>query len=157
MVHEEDTYLKDFWPICSESGAVRALCVQHTFKSYGMLAPPLRSLIGSKFQRSRTRVLRPAQKRTPVTRNHCQRPWLRASRVYKQLSPLFMRSLELLSNLDLINQHWIYTWRKISYFYVSVKWNDYLSNFHKEILNLTRNRKNVSLWTCQHMFCDFIN
>lgn len=91
-----------------------------------------------------------------ITVNY-QRPWLRASRDYKQLSLLFMRSLELLSNLDPISQHWIYIWRKD---FLCQRKVEYLSNLHKEILNVTRNRKNVSVWTCrtrQDMFCDFIN
>jgi len=111
-VHEEETYLKDFCPICSASGAVRALCecvCSTPSKAMECWSRPLDHWLAQSFNAHApvsSTLPRNALQSLLITVNY-QRPWLRASWDYKQLYPLFMRTLELLSNLDLINQHWI--------------------------------------------------
>lgn len=125
-VHEEETYLKDFCPICGESGAVRTLCAAH-LQNYGMLAPPPRSLIGSKFQRAHTRVLRPAQKRTLVTPNHCQLSTAviesvpRLQTIVSSFHGKFGVVVKLGPYKSTLDLHL----KKKYIFYVSVKWNTY--------------------------------
>ncbi len=135
--------LENFCHTFSESGAVRALCgtPSKTLECW----PHPYIIDWFKVLTTRPHIPHPAQKRTPVTPNHCQRPWLRASFDYKLLSSIpFMTTLELLSNLDLINQRWIYIWKKTSYFHDRVKWNTY-QIFTRKYL------------TRQHMFSIFIN
>lgn len=145
-VHEEETYLKDFWANIQRKRVCQCTA-QHTFKIYGMLAPPPLSPIGSKFEWHApvsSALPRNALRSLLITVNY-QRPWLSASCGYKQWSTNpFTRSSELLSNLELTDKHWIYIWRKISSFYFSVKWN---TSLQKEIPSVPKNLKNVSLWT----------
>jgi len=140
------------------------VCVQHTFKSYGMLVPPIRSLIGSKFQRSRTRVLHPAPKRTPVTPNHCQlstaviESVLRLQTIVSSLHENFGVAVKLGPYKPTLDLNYIWrSWKKLFLCQRKVEWLTLLhkENLHKEILNVTKNRKDASLWTCRtrkHMF-----
>lgn len=63
---------KTFVTHSSESGAVRALCTAAHLQKLWNVGPTPYITDWFKVLTTRLRVLRPAQKRTPVTPNHCQ-------------------------------------------------------------------------------------
>ncbi len=153
---------KTFVTHSSESGAVRALCTAAHLQKLWHVGPTPYITDWFKVLTTRLRVLRPAQKRTPVPPNHCQLSTAVIESVLRLQTIVFFSFHENFGvvvklgpykpTLDLhLKKNKLFSWQsKVEYF----------SNLHKEIRNVARNRNYVSLWTCltrQHMFRIFIN
>lgn len=139
-------YFKDFSPTFSESGAVRALCEAHlqNLRNVGH-TPYITDWF--KVLTTRPRVLRPAQKRTPVTPNHCQLSTAvieSVLRIQTIVSLSFHKKFEVVVKLGpykpTLDLH-----LKKKKLYLCQRKVEYLADLQKEILNVTRNRKNISL------------
>lgn len=139
-------YFKDFSPTFSESGAVRALCEAHlqNLRNVGH-TPYITDWF--KVLPTRPRVLRPAQKRTPVTPNHCQPSTAVIESVLRLqtiVSFSFHEKFGVVVKLGPYKPTLDLHLKKNKLFSCQSK-VEYLSNLYKEILNVARNRNNVSL------------